>query len=145
MPAIPISTLPRRRRDRNVDIWGCGPRRLGCSFFLPLTSPTSTASRRSRGPTPATIITCVGLRMRGTGSGSSPCAARAVSESAVSLTRTAQWHLATATTGKQYVTSACAAARGGHARQKAVAAAAPAMFVTQHDYYDNFLSIDLIL
>lgn len=72
--------------------------------------------------------------MSGTGSGSSPCAARAVSERAVSLTRTAQWHLATATTGKQYVTSECAAARGGHARQNAVAAAAPAIFVKFYDY-----------
>lgn len=136
-----MSTLPRRRRDRNVDIWGCGPRRLGCSFFLVLTSPTSTASRRSLGPTPATIITWVGLRISGTGSGSSPCAARAVKESAVSLTRTAQWHLATAITGKQYVTSECAAASGGHARQKAVAAAAPAIFVTLYDYFRLIISL----
>lgn len=93
-------------------------------------SPTSTASRRSLGPTPATIITWVGLLMRGTGSGSSPWAARAVRESAVSLTRTAQWHLATAITGKQYVTSECAAARGGQTRQNAVAAAAPAIFIS---------------
>lgn len=47
------------------------------------------------------MMTCVGRWISGTGKGSSPCAARAVSERAVSLTWTAQWQRATAATGKQ--------------------------------------------